>query len=105
MAGIARHLAFPGKVRLIKGIHHQDHSAGHLFTRIIQRVAGRVGWVVAFRAVHAQSRGNKTHGAHELVHGESAKHLNILENVVRHQRLFLLGSLTPARCCSQQAHR
>ena len=42
---------------------------------------------MAFRAVHAQRRGNETHGSQELVHRDSFEHLHILEELVGHHRL------------------
>jgi hypothetical protein len=43
---------------------------------------------MAVRAIHIQGGGEETHRAHEFVHGNSAKDLNIFEDVFRHLLLL-----------------
>ena len=47
---------------------------------------------MAVDAVQIGRRGEEPHRVHELLDGDPFEHLDVLENILRHQRLFLTSS-------------
>ena len=81
---------------LINGVHHQNHGARSLFPRY---VLGKFIPVfhallnVAIDTIQPQRCGKEAHCVHEFADGNSLEHLDIFENLLRHQRVFRSGLL------------
>ena len=107
MARVARHHLPAPEVGAIDFRHHQDHSARRPLSRI--RVGGvdfpaAVARRMAILAGHSQGCRKDPHRPHELVHGNSLEHLNILEDVFRHLRFLTRPGLAARQCDAGQPH-
>ena len=108
MARVAGYFARSSEVGLIQGGHHQNHPAGHLLLWSFIGISGVVpgaGLAMAVGAVPGQRGGNESHRVHEFVDGDSPEHLDILEDVFCHRRLWFRDGLSIRRSNTQQAER
>ena len=105
MAGIASYCLTPTKKRGIDRIYDLDHAAGSALHRDIVGIffpSAENLVAMAVGAVVTQSCGEEAHGVHKLIDGNSLQQLNILEDVLRHQRLLLRSALAAGRDAGEE---
>src|SRR4029079_1332635 len=97
MTGIAGYFSLAPKVGLVKGVHHDNHSACCLFERCVVLILVPVRDSfrnMAISAVQTCGGGNEPHRAHEFVYWNASEDLDILKHIFRHYRLRSCGGRT-----------
>ncbi len=92
---------FPSaKQGLVDRVDNLNHPArGQLHRnviRILRPIAQNIA-AMAIRAIVAQGRGKEPHRLHELVDRDAFEHLNVLEDILRHEWLLLRCRLAARR--------
>ena len=86
----------PPKLAFIDGIYHHNHSARSSFERDVFGILCPTAEAfrdMAIRAIQTQRGGKEAHRLHELIHRNPFEHLDVLEDLFRHQGLLSCPSL------------
>src|SRR6185436_5087834 len=103
VARITGHHLPTAEIRLIDLIDHQHHPARGLLPRRIDGVSLEAFALrrMTVDAIQVGGGRKEPHRVHELPDGDSLEYLDVLENILRHQGLFL----TAGRYGNEQAGR
>ncbi len=106
MATPAGHHLASREIVLIDSRHHGHHSPRDHFSLRIRCPIYAVGTGagMTFRTVKAQRSRHNPHGPHEIVHGNSPQHLDIMERLFRQLRLRGRGGLATNDTSASHPH-
>src|SRR2546429_9724670 len=79
----------PTKILLVDAANHLHHPARHLLSRIIVGIPRPIAATflgMTIGAVESQCCGEESHGAHELIDGNTLQDLDVLKDFFRHRR-------------------